>query len=140
MEAAFRYFKDKRSKLYGKTPVTGKGRLHAEPASDGLYYHGGRNHTFVCWSKMKEFGRHKDTKIVLWNPDIETLEKPGAFCCHHEKEGVPVAPNARRYQCLGHETPDPRVDPRPEGQIPVEPLPGRRATSSCCLGMRPART
>ena len=53
--AAWSYFRDKRSAVRGETPASGKGLLHS-PAPDGLRYHGGRNHTFICYAGKKELG------------------------------------------------------------------------------------
>ena len=62
-EVAFRYFRDLRSLARGETPKSGKGPLREEPEADGLLYHGGRNHTFVCWKSMKDFGKDADVKV-----------------------------------------------------------------------------
>ena len=51
--AAMDYFRDRRDLARGEAPLSGKGPLAEKPSADGLFYHGGRNHTFVCWTDMK---------------------------------------------------------------------------------------
>ncbi len=100
-DAAFSYFRDLRSLARGGTPKSGKGPLREEPEADGLLYHGGRNHTFVCWKSMKDFGKDSDVKVIIWNPHTETLEAPDDFCVCNDHAGA-VAPGVHRYRCMGH--------------------------------------
>ena len=46
---AFSYFRDLRSVANPSIRGSGKGELRPDVGADGLHYHGGKNHTFVCW-------------------------------------------------------------------------------------------
>ena len=74
--------------------------MKPKPARDGLYYHGGRNHTFICYPDLPEPGG-EGLKAIVWNPLVQTLEKPGDFCKCHEALDF-VSPGVQRFRCLGH--------------------------------------
>ena len=81
-------------------------------------------HTFVCWSEPKRTGADPDTRIVLWNPTVETLIQPHEFCKYHRFQDN-IGPRARRYLCLGHlhahdEGPD--EDKEPGGSSDPDPV------------------
>ena len=102
-EVAYTYFMGRRRAGLPKRK-SGSGPLRDEvDPRDGLWYHGGRNHTFVVWSSMKEFSAEVDhgVRMVHWNPYTETLDKPEEYCACCEPV-CGVAPQAYRYRCLGH--------------------------------------
>ena len=85
------------------------------PDRDGLLYHGGRDHTFVCWAGAKNLETIFGTQIMVWNQQRETLGKPEEFCACCKKVGTAGRPGVTRYRCLGHKNVE---DPGPQAGAP----------------------
>ena len=100
-EAAWSYFRDRRTASSGEIMKSGRGPLK-ERSTDGLFYHGGRGNTFTCYTQEKNLGL-RAILTARWEVATETMHKPGDFCSSHEyvrSTGV----GTRRYFCRGHTT------------------------------------
>ena len=99
LDAAWSYFKDVRDLAKGEAPASGKGPLRE--GRDGMFYHGGRDHTFSCYNTFNSVIGDVDMQIVIWNPSTETLDKPTDFCSCCTVERC-LRPGVYKYRCHGH--------------------------------------